>query len=276
MEGFPFKDNMSFEQYGNLLQHLYIANIIKENSEKTHKGLNADNVNNLDDEQRQEYLTRMKEYTEHAKIILSSSANSKHKESIEVINIGLNRALEQRGGQTPENEVNYQAALKKAYNVNGVDYYSLLNVNPKEKMPLENYIKEFEKRSSVNQCVDKVDRWNIPAVKKVVDLFKKNKNSKKHLKNYPEWSEDERVSEIKYEKIIDLDKPVITQPKTVNKNTDKAEKQPSVSTERAAYLKSLSGRTQQDSTARVSPSFSRMRDNKSSMELILLRRQMDR
>lgn len=276
MEGFPFKDNMSFEQYGNLLQHLYIANIIKENSEKTLKGLNADNVNNLDDEQRQEYLTRMKEYTEHAKIILSSSANSKHKESIEVINIGLNRALEQRGGQTPENEVNYQAALKKAYNVNGVDYYSLLNVNPKEKMPLENYIKEFEKRSSVNQCVDKVDRWNIPAVKKVVDLFKKNKNSKKHLKNYPEWSEDERVSEIKYEKIIDLDKPVITQPKTVNKNTDKAEKQPNVSTERAAYLKSLSGRTQQDSTARVSPSFSRMRDSKSSMELMLLRRQMGR
>ena len=276
MEEFPFKDNMSFEQYGNLLQHLYIANIVKENSEKTLDGLNVDNVNKLNGEQRQEYLTRMEAYTEHAKIILSSSANSKHKEAIEVINIGLNRALEQRSGQTSENEVNYQAALKKAYNLDGVDYYSLLNVDSQEKMPLENYVKEFEKRSSVNQGVDKVDRWNIPVVKKVVDLFKNNKNSKKHLENYPEWSEDKRVSEIKYEKIIDLDKPVIIQPKAINKNTDKAEKQASVSTERAAYLKSLSGRIQQDTTARVSPSFSRMRDSKSSIELMLLRRQMGR
>lgn len=300
MEKFPFKGNMSFEQYGNLLQHLYIANMVRKSSEQELDRFNVDKVDNLNADQRQEYLAHMKECTEDAKNIMVSRVY-KHKEAIEAIeaiNIGLSRALKKQGELVAipsDNETNYQAALKQVYHVNGVDYYSLLSVDPQEKMPLENYVKEFEKTNPFTQSVDKVSGWNVSAWDKIVNLFKKNRNSKKHLENYPEWSEDKRVSEIQYEKIIDLDKPVITgRPKrkagseqvrpsqsAASKTADGAsqaskETPKQENRDRAAYLKSLSGRTQQGSSVRISPSFSQMRDNKSRIEMMLLRRQLGR
>lgn len=330
-----FNDNMSFEQYNNLLQHLHIASNIKAISDDYFAQMNVKSIDAMSSEQRKAYTKAMQESAGYSKEGLRKNKFVKRD-----VNMSLNKALGwigERASVPSENEANYQAALKSLYNINGIDHYSLLNVDPQEKMPIEKTkrVKEFEEKSWFRRYFEKMGTWECHIVSKVSNLFtkkeretpeqevvkqllrvyRKKKNptredianaknkiakkhlkiAKKHLKNYPKWSKDKRVSEIQYEEILDLDKPVITglpirqgkfEAVRRSKSTDfktadealRASKEASTpeNLDRAAYLKSLSGRTQQDTTARVSPSFSQMRDSKSSMELMLLRRQMGR
>ncbi len=287
---FSFKDNMSFEQYNNLLQHLYVATSIKAFMDRFSKlcaSLGPDWVAaNIRDE------------------AIWAMSNLKEKELVkEFVNMNLNKALGEYGERLllpDENEENYQAALKQIYNIKGIDCYSLLKSELPEKMPIENTekVKKFEEKSLLIRCMEKIGRWEYQIIDKVANLFKKKepkapeqKEPKDYLKNYPKWSKDKRVSEIQYKEILDLDKPVITgileaqRPQSASpKNTSAevpASSAQSVTVEKnnkdkAAYLRSLSGRTPQSPRARISPLFSQMRDNKNSMELMLLRRQMGR
>lgn len=301
VEDFPFQGNMSFEQYNNLLQHLYIANGIKEYTDEVLKHYNAKNIKDLNDEQRKIYFNNIKVGVERGKLMLSDPDYQETLKTKELINSQMNKALGQDGERAllpNENKENYQAALKQIYNINGVDCYSLLKINPQEKMPIEKTkeVKEFEERNLFKRCTDKMGRWGDQIRDKVANLFKKKeekapepKDSKDYLSNYPTWSKDKRVSEIQYEEILDLDKPVITgipgaqrsqsiPSKTADeatRSTKEASKSVKTNMDKAAYLRSLSGRTQQ-ATTRVSPSFNQMRDNKNNMELMLLRRQMGR
>lgn len=298
LKDLPFKDNMSFEQYNSLLQHLYVATQMKTE---------IDNIFNSEEAKDLTHRERNMIQCGMAVASWGRAALKENKAVKESVNMGLNKALGEYGERASvpsENKANYQAALKSLYNINGIDYYSLLNIDPQEKMPIEKTerVKEFEEKSLFKRYSEKMGRWKNRAVNKIANLFKKKekatpkqKEPKDYLKNYPKWSKDKRVSEVQYEEILDLDKPVITgrpirqgkfEAVRRSKSTDfkTADEAPRVSKEastsenldRAAYLKSLSGRTQQDTTARVSPSFSRMRDSKSSMELMLLRRQMGR
>ena len=298
LKDLPFKDNMSFEQYNSLLQHLYVATQMKTEIDNS---FNSEEAKNLTHRERDMIQCGM------AGASWGRAALKENKAVKESVNMGLNKALGEYGERASvpsENKANYQAALKSLYNINGIDYYSLLNIDPQEKMPIEKTerVKEFEEKSLFKRCMDKMRWWRDQIRDKVANLSEKKekatpkqKEPKDYLKNYPKWSKDKRVSEVQYEEILDLDKPVITgrpirqgkfEAVRRSKSTDfkTADEAPRVSKEastsenldRAAYLKSLSGRTQQDTTARVSPSFSRMRDSKSSMELMLLRRQMGR
>ncbi len=302
LEAFPFKDNMSFEQYNNLLQHLYIADGMKKQADFALSYYKAKKIEDLDDGQRKRYFNDLKEVMELQKDKLSERDWRVEKP----INLQLNKALGNPGERVllpNENEKNYQAALKQIYNINGVDYYSLLKINPQEKMPIEKTeeVKEFEEKSLSKRCVDKMANL----LKNQKEKTPEPKEPKDYLNNYPKWSKNERVSEIQYEEILDLDKPVITgipgaqrSQSTSSKNTNTETAAPSpaqndsvaetpapatqnaaaekTNMDKAAYLRSLSGRPQQDTIARISPSFSQMRDNKNSMELMLLRRQNGR
>ncbi len=399
-----FKDNMSFEQYSNLLQHLHIASNIKAISDDYLSQMKVKSIDAMSQEQRKAYTKAIQESVEYSREGLKNEYVKRD------VNMSLNKALGWAGKRVfvpSENDANYQAALKSLYNINGIDHYTLLKINPQEKMPIEKttMVKDFEKRSLFMRGVYKIGRWEFNAVQKVSNLFKKKeektpepKAPKNYLKNYPKWSENKRVSEIQYEEILDLDKPVITgrpgaqrSQSTSSENTganntssatidvnnltdkqakdikilflrdpreanailkqkgndwmnsrqlqeawDKGDITPEQKAElvkfagerfdergnfvgqdaekmeaaakaysaarsaqnvsvaetpaltaqntaaektnmdKAAYLRSLSGRTQQDTIARSSPSFSQMRDNKNSMELMLLRRQMGR
>ena len=295
LKEFPFTDNMSFEQYNNLLQHLYIASNIKAISDSYLAQMNVKSIDAMSSEQRKAYTKTIQKSMEQA-----NSALKRDKCVKDNINFGMNVALrgeKERTSIPSENEANYQVVLKQIYNINGIDHYSLLHINPREKMPIEKSlkVKAFEAiMDFAKHDVDKVSWW--------AEIFSKDVGEndgkdivKDYLKNYPKWSKDKRVSEVQYEEILDFDKPVITgrpirqgkfEAVRRSKSTDfktadealRASKEASTpeNLDRAAYLKSLSGRTQQDTTARVSQSFSRMRDSKSSMELMLLRRQMGR
>ena len=298
LKDLPFKDNMSFEQYNSLLQHLYVATQMKTEIDNS---FNSEEAKNLTHRERDMIQCGM------AGASWGRAALKENKAVKESVNMGLNKALGEYGERASvpsENKANYQAALKSLYNINGIDYYSLLNIDPQEKMPIEKTerVKEFEEKSLFKRCMDKMRWWRDQIRDKVANLSEKKekatpkqKEPKDYLKNYPKWSKDKRVSEVQYEEILDFDKPVITgrpirqgkfEAVRRSKSTDfktadealRASKEASTpeNLDRAAYLKSLSGRTQQDTTARVSPSFSRMRDSKSSMELMLLRRQMGR
>ena len=188
-------------------------------------------------------------------------------------------------GDFKDNEAEYQKQLDIAYTIGGVNFKQYMQ----KDVQFENTekVKKFEERSLFIRCMEKLWRWEYQFIDKVDNLFKK----KDYLKNYPKWSKDKRVSEIQYKEILDLDKPVITgileaqRPQSASpKNTSAevpASSAQSVTVEKnnkdkAAYLRSLSGRTPQSLRARISPLFSQMRDNKNSMELMLLRRQMGR
>ena len=167
---------------------------------------------------------------------------------------------------------------------------------------LEGEVKEkFGEKSLFKRCTDKMGQWRDQIRDKVVNLSEKKeqkapeqkapeqKEPKDYLKNYPKWSKDKRVSEIQYKEILDLDKPVITGIPAAQRSQSASSKNTSAEVpassaqnvtveknnkDKAAHLRSLSGRTPQSPRARISPSFSQMRDN--NMELMLRRRQMGR
>ena len=304
IKDFPFKDNMSFEQYNNLLQHLYVATRIKTFIDDL-----------FHSERKYDPMHREEDMINFGRArAISAMTDLKEKEAVkESVNRVLNKTLGEDGERLllpDENEENYQAALKQIYNIDGIDYYSLLKSELPEKMPIENTekVKKFEEKSLFKRCMDKMGRWRDQIRDKVANLFEKKeqkapeqkapeqkapeqKEPKDYLKNYPKWSKDKRVSEIQYKEMLDLDKPVITGIPAAQRSQSASPKSTSAEVpassvqnvtveknnkDKAAYLRSLSGRTPQSPRARISPQFSQMRDNKNSMELMLLRRQMGR
>ena len=207
------------------------------------------------------------------------------------------------------NEAEYQKQLDIAYTIGGVNFKQYMQKDveiPIESKQIIDIIKnmeekfgeDVEEKSLSKRCTDKIGGWRDQIRDKVANLSEKKeqkapeqKEPKDYLKNYPKWSKDKRVSEIQYKEILDLDKPVITGIPEAQRSQSASPKNTSAEVpassaqnvtveknnkDKAAYLRSLSGRTPQSPGARISPSFSQMRDNKNSLELLLLRRQMGR
>ena len=212
------------------------------------------------------------------------------------------------------NEAEYQKQLDIAYTIGGVNFKQYMQkdieipIESKQIMDIikkigEQFGEEVEEKSLSKRCTDKMGRLRYLPRDKVANLSEKKeqkapeqkapeqKELKDYLKNYPQWSKDKRVSEIQYKEMLDLDKPVITGIPAAQRSQSASPKNTSAeipastaqnvtveknNKDKAAYLRSLSGRTPQSPRARISLPFSQMRGNENSLELLLLRRQKGR
>ncbi len=225
-----FQENMSIEQYNNLLQHIYIAEKIEEGTWFSQEDIAA-----LDKQDQAKYKQLVQSKYQNA---LKELAETKGNNDIvwRVNNVVGNKG--ERATIPSANDQNYQQALKEIYNIRGVDYTQLLNINSQEKMPIEKskYVQDFENRNVILRYGEKLGKFEVDAFNWVkngcVKGWNKVFNSKKktvkvpaeqesHLKNYRQWSKDHRVSEIQYVEILDLEKNVISRPNKTVKSEQK-------------------------------------------------------
>lgn len=211
-----YKDNMSLEQYNNLLQHVYIANKIKESTWFT-----QENIKNLSPEELKHYKATVNAYVKTA---MKELQNEKTAASIQCRVENVVGAKGERAFVPSANDKNYQEALRQVYQINGIDYSSLLEIDPNQKMPVEktSYVKDFEQKNVFVRCMTKFGRWEVKAFNSVKNACVKGwnklrgKNEKtiqvKPGKNYRKWSKDSRVSDVQYVTILDLNKDIIKKP----------------------------------------------------------------
>lgn len=203
------------------------------------------------------------------------------------------------GNGDSDNEEEYQKQLDIAYTIGGVNFKQYMQKDVKLPIKYKNEVEEtiaelgreewfetYEGVAALDEFINKIGRLKYQIRNKVANLSEKKeqKAPKDYLKNYPIWSKDKRVSEIQYKEMLDLDKPVITGIPEAQRSQSASLKNTSAEVpassaqnvtveknnkDKAAYLRSLSGRTPQSPRARISPSFSQMRDEPNSIATLL-------